>query len=572
MAAIIPRPKYFKAHQGGFPLEKETRIVCDKRPACQAEAQGLAQRLKEMTGLNLKVTSGTRGKSEKNILALRLDKKLAGVSGSEEGYRIKATRQAVVLEARSDRGLFYAVQSLLDLLEGADGAWAIPACQVRDWPDFTWRGFLVDPARDFIPLPRLMGYVDDLARSKMNIFHIHFTDNEGFTIQSKRFPKLNEEFCHPMFHKGPRGCYSRDEIKELVSYAAQRKVEIIPEISVPSHSAQMVKLSPDLRCQVKDGYASETVLCAGSEKTYQFLEQLIAEIAPLFPAKTFHIGSDELDCVDVRYQGEIFCASSWRKCAVCHDRRKEEGLKTHRQLFYYFVNRVNGILQKHGKRLMMWNDGIDIAKPYTIPKDALIHFWQIALKHRGPRRGGSFAKFLKSGFQIVNSFYADAYIDGFIKEQRLARWHPAARPYGPPELRKQIIGSVMTAWCDHDYYPRVLPSAIPMFADRMWNKEKIEEVEAFAEMLPRHIFGPHLPKELDGIFALLGSIIPPLKLDDRAFLGDEVPLPGGSAKNKADCERLEKLLRKELRLRRVSNLSVLKEYLENVRWLKDHLE
>ncbi|MBU0477465.1 family 20 glycosylhydrolase [bacterium] len=557
---IIPRPKHIKILPGKFCLQKDTEIFVEKKYI--QETFFLQEKLKKITGFNLKIISKVQDNSKKNIIFLKIQKPLPQVLKKEEGYIIKATQNLVSLIAGTDKGLFYACQSLIDLIEKENNKWIIPECEIRDWPDFPWRGFMIDSARQFIPVEIIKRYIDIMAHNKLNILHIHFSDSQSFTIESKKYPSLNKDT-----HKDrERGAYSRKDIKELTLYAGKHKIEIIPEIDLPGHATHILEQIPELRCNVKEGKVSEWVVCAGAEKTYEFIDKLFGEIAHLFPSKYFHIGTDEIEMKDI--PGET---TSWQKCYVCKDRMKKEKLTRFRELFYYFVNRTKKILKKYGKQTMMWNDTIDIGKPHNIPKDTLIHFWRIAKKNRGPRKGCSLSKFLKDGFKVVNSFYPETYIRKYVKEERLLSWHPGKRPPVPVKFRNSVLGGEMCAWGDdrgYEFYERVIPSTLALFGDRVWNREKVEYVEQFRTALPKHIFGPQLQDELDNLFEVLGAIIPPLKIEVRANI--EGSLKGKTKKEKKKIyQSTEKTIRKELQEKKVFNLPYLKEYLKSVCWLRE---
>lgn len=560
-SAVIPRPKYLRVSWGNFFLTPETPIVAEKNSFCMEEARRLRATLREATGLNLKIISKAKFKGGSDAIFLKSAQKLANVLSEQEGYTIKVTAGSVLLRACTDKGLFYAAQSLIDLIQKKRNKWLIPGCELYDWPDFSWRGFMVDPAREFIPLPRLKEYIQNMARNKLNVLHLHLSDAESFTLETKSHPVLKTTT-----HKGYHGVYSKEEIRELVSYADEYKIQIIPEIDIPGHATQILESLPELYCRPKKGKVSKWTLCAGSEKTYQFLDQLFAEITPLFPSEFFHLGTDELE--DESEEG----STSWRECCLCQELMKKEGLRNFRELFYYFVVRVRKLLKRYGKQVMVWNDNIDIAKPHDIPRDVLIHFWRIARPGCGPRRNCSLAKFLKSGFQVVNSYYPMTYINYYIPDEKLARWNPASMPPVPVQLRDAVLGGEMCAWNVgwKDYYQRVLPSAWALFGDRVWNKRKLTKLRAFARSLPRHIFGPQLPRELDSLFEVLGSLILPLPKKAKANLPTSLPRLGKSEK-KQIYETMEQTISRELKKKKLFNVSTLREYLEYLRCLKREL-
>ncbi|MBI3948577.1 MAG: beta-N-acetylhexosaminidase [Armatimonadetes bacterium] len=578
---MIPRPQELRTASGAFHLSDGTGIACGDDPRCRAEGEYLRERIRDLTGLNLSLASGAEASAREGSILLHITENLPGVAAKEEGYLLTVAPGGVRIEAAGDGGLFYGCESFTGLLQRDGERWLVPSVAIRDWPDFRWRGLLVDPARRFIPMPLLKQYVDLMARGKLNVLHVHFTDNESYTLESKRFPALNEWLDLPIrsVHSPDRffGVYTHKDLKELVAYAERRKVTIVPEIGTPSHAAHIVALSPELRCRVADGYASETVLCAGSEKTYQVLEAILDEIAPFFPGKVFHIGTDELDCSDIVINGKRVYCSSWDDCSVCRERVRREGIAGHRQLFYYFANRVKGLLDRHGKRLMMWSDPIDIASPHDLSTEILVHFFRIANVNWGPRRHCSYDKLLKAGFEVVNSHWPDTYAnEAPFSERNLAEWHPALRPYVPPGLEHRVAGATLCAWGGPEsFYLRMLPPAIAMFGDRCWHKGKVDDPGAFARALPRHLFGPRLSPALGEMLIRLGSILPPATWNnlagDRAFRYEDRPLPAGAVKDAEECRAVEELIAGEIRKNEVENANVLAEYLETFRWVREEL-
>ena len=291
----------------------------------------------------------------------------------------------------------------------------------------------------------------------------------------------------------------------------------------------------------------------GSEGTYRFIDRVVGELAPVFPSPLFHIGTDEIEFVDKSSSEVRF---SWRECPVCQARMKQEGLKDERALFYFFVRRVDGILKQHGKRLMMWNDQIDIGKPQevNVPMDMLLHFWRIASPGRGPVTNCTYEGFLDKGFQVLNSYYPETYIDGYIKEQHLLVWNPWTSPACPPEHRGQVVGGQMCAWDNYDYYRRVLPAAMAAFGDRVWNADPVTNKIAFALALPRHMFGPLTPDDLSHLHEALGSILlPPDRQRDLKAYAD-LSLPGRPPDKKAEVyDKLLAAIDREIKAKRLDD-------------------
>jgi N-acetyl-beta-hexosaminidase len=554
---MIPRPKVYRASAGHFQLDTVVTIAA-KSPAARAEAGKLADWMRVTLGLNPRIADS----AQTNVIALELVESLPGVprKDPDEGYTIDVSPERVRLAARSDRGLFYAIQSLRDLVRAGRGI-RIPACPIEDWPDFPRRGLLLAPGQAFTSIDYLKYRIDQMAHAKLNFLHIHATDAYIFNFKLASYPELAGSAADPKL------CYTKAQLRDLVSYAADRKIEIVPELSMPGHATRIVEALPQLQC--KAAKPSHWTMCLGSDETYKFIERVVAELAPIFKSPLFHIGTDEVEFQDVP---DCEVRLSWRECPVCQARIKQEGLKDERDLFYYFIRRVDGILKSHGKRLMMWNDQIDIGKPadVNVPMDMLLHFWRIASPGRGPVDGCTYEGFLDKGFEVYNSYYPETYIDFHIDEQRLLAWNPYSSPACSEEHKKQVVGGQMCAWENHDLYRRVLPAAISLFADRVWNERPVTDKAAFARALPRHIFGPYTPDGLTGLHEALGSIILPLGLTPDLKAHADLSLSGLSREQKIEVyDRLLAVIDREAKSGRLEDPIALSAYRESLEGLRD---
>ena len=271
-----------------------------------------------------------------------------------EGYTLDVTRTRVKAVASSEAGLFYARQTLAQLEQ--DGV--IPCVKIKDYPRFAWRGLMIDCSRHFMSVEQIKQHIDILSQYKINVLHWHLTDDQGWRIEIKKYPRLVEVGSKRTEFDGSvtEGYYTQEQVKEVVAYAAERFVTVVPEIEMPGHSFAAVRSYPELSCEKKpvgNFYtwgSPDIVLYPGSEFTFQFLDDVIAEVAPLFPGKYIHIGGDE--CKKVR----------WEKCPACQARIKAEGLvadekgTAEEKLQSYAVKRMEGILAKYGKSLVGWDE------------------------------------------------------------------------------------------------------------------------------------------------------------------------------------------------------------------------
>ena len=271
-----------------------------------------------------------------------------------EGYTLEVTRSSVKAVASTEAGLFYARQTLKQLEENG----RIPCVRIKDAPRFAWRGFHIDPCRHFLPVEEVKKQIDILASYKMNVMHWHLTDDQGWRIQIKRYPRLTEvggtrEEFDGTVHEG---YYTQEEIREVVAYAAQRHVTVVPEIEMPGHALAAIRAYPGLSCTketVRTFYtwgSPDIVMCPGQEFMFQFLEDVIAEVVQLFPSEYIHIGGDECK------------KNKWEQCPACQARIRAEGLvadekgTAEEKLQSYAVRRMEGILAKYGRKLIGWDE------------------------------------------------------------------------------------------------------------------------------------------------------------------------------------------------------------------------
>ena len=572
----VPRPRKIDFSEGNFRLTGKINLCFPK--GIDGKISGYIEKeFRQWAGPGFSLSR----KNESASIKFVRKKQLSEIRNNPEGYVLKVNRDSIDISALTEKGLFYAFQTLLDLIDQhGDGKRYIPCCNIIDWPEFEWRGFLIDPARQFIPVDTIFLYADYMCRAKMNKFHIHFTDNESYTLPTKLSPVLTRKMYHYQNANGPKtiftfeelkelekkyaGPYSVNDIKRIVDYCQERMIEVIPEIGMPSHSAPIIKAFPEIQCRV-EGKTSETVFCIGNEKTYEILEKIIAENIPLFPSEYVNIGGDEIECRDIKFKGFPFYCQIWDKCTVCKEKMKSEGFSSTNELFYYFVRRMGDILAKYGKKPMIWNDYIDSAKPFDLPNDTTIGYWQVAMKNRGPHRGCSFNKLLKSGLKIINANSLDTYVDEerLMREKRILKWHPRKRPYADKKLRKNIIGSMMLTWGLWKHYKRTLPSAMAIFGDRLWNSAEIKNSRSFGNMISRHLFGPGLPEEIYRIFEYNGSLIPPRKNDILAYLEEERVFPEVSLN---ELKETLKTVKKVLCDKNIPNRRALEEYAGILEW------
>jgi hexosaminidase len=374
---LIPQPVEMEKLSGFFSLKSGQKIGFNSAQA-RSVAEILTQKLNTPTGFDFRVQ---QGKSE--AIQLNLNE-IPNEKIGKEGYLLQVTTRGVMITANQVGGLFYGMQTLVQLLPTeiesktvTKANWTIPAVKITDFPRFGWRGIMLDVSRHFFSKNDVKKYIDQLARLKYNVFHWHLTDDNGWRIEIKSLPKLTEVGAWRVErtgHFGDRpdpkpdepatygGFYTHEDIKEIVSYAQDRNITIIPEIDVPGHSLAALAAYPELSCKKEKAYVNpgtafsewygngsfkmlvENTLNPFDEKVYEFLEKVFTEVATLFPSPYIHVGGDEC------YKGY------WAQDAGCQALMKKMNIKHIEDLQGYFMNRVDEILRKKGKKLLGWDE------------------------------------------------------------------------------------------------------------------------------------------------------------------------------------------------------------------------
>ena len=370
--------------------------------------------------------------------------------GEDESYELAITDSGAKLAAPNPLGVLHGLQTFLQLVEPTATGFALPAVSIKDQPRFPWRGLLIDVSRHFIPLDVLKRNVDGMAAVKMNVLHWHLSDDQGFRVESKRFPKLQEMGSDGLY-------YTREEIREFMAYAHDRGIRVVPEFDLPGHSRSWFVGYPELASgpgpyQIEPG-APDAVMDPTQEGTYKFLDKFVAEMARLFPDAHFHIGGDEVN-------GQQWNANS-KIQAFIHT----HGMKNNQDLQAYFNQRLQRILTKHRKTMIGWDE---VLHP-DLPKTIVIQSW------RGQE---SLATAAKQGYGGLLSF--GYYLD--------LMW-PAARHYAvdpmsgaaatlSPEEKNRILGGEACMWAEW-VTPENIDSHIwprnAAVAERLWSSQEVQD-------------------------------------------------------------------------------------------------
>ena len=385
--SLIPKPQKFTASVGLFILNNETRIVNNTKLASHA-IHYLQRHLKQSSGYGLKTTKDLQANKIYFVLNTKKVKK-------SEAYTLHIGRKEIRIEARDKAGFFYAVVSLLQLMDPSIWSehrqskkqWKIPSCDIEDYPRFKWRGLMLDSARNFFSVVYVKKFIDRMAQHKLNRFHWHLTDDEAWRIEIKKYPKLTSigakrgpgtKLPFSLFPamRGPKnkvqsGHYTQKEIKALVAYAKARCVEIIPEIDIPGHAKAALVAYPKLLVDPKDtsNYKSvqkirNNTLNPALESSYVFLENVFKEVAALFPFAYVHVGGDEIP------------KGAWVKSPVVKRLMHKKGFKNLKEVQGYFFSRVDKILKKEQRKMIGWQEVANYSK--TLRKDNVFMSWKSA--------------------------------------------------------------------------------------------------------------------------------------------------------------------------------------------------
>ncbi len=383
--SIVPQPAKLTRTDGVFALTNRSQIIVPNGDiGFRRVAQLLADRLK-LDGTRVSVIDLNGSKSTSNVIFfIKISENEVGT----EGYKLTVTPQQINISAATEQGAFYAVQTLFQMLPSdifSDKTvrkigWKVPCAHIEDRPRYAYRGLHLDVARHFFPVSFIKKYIDLLAIHKMNRFHWHLTDDQGWRIEIKKYPKLTEiggfrketligHYSNtPQKFDGQRygGFYTQEEIKEVVAYADARFVTVIPEIEMPGHALAALSAYPELSCDPSKTYEAATkwgvfddVFCP-SETTFTFLQDVLTEVMPLFPSKYIHIGGDECP------------KTAWKNSAFCQDLMKKEGLKDEHELQSYFIRRIEKFAHSKGKRIIGWDEILEGG----LAPDATVMSWR----------------------------------------------------------------------------------------------------------------------------------------------------------------------------------------------------
>jgi hexosaminidase len=521
---ITPKPMELTPEEGKFTLKNNTVFVVNDEQVRKV-VDFFVSKIQRSTGYSL---SQQQAKPSNNYIDVKL---VADLEVNEEGYAIEVSSNGITVKAKTPQGIFYGFQTIMQLFPAeiespalVEASWTIPNLFIKDEPRFKYRGQLLDVCRHFLDVEYIKKQLDVLAMFKINKFHWHLTDDQAWRIESKKYPRINE--ISTKRTEGEGGIYgpyyyTHGQIKEVVAYAKERFIEVIPEIELPGHAVAALAAYPEYSCtggpfEVRNAWGvSNDVFCAGNDKTFGFLTDIIEEVIPLFESDYFHIGGDE--CPKRR----------WEKCPKCQARIKKEKLKDEHELQSWFIGRIEQTLLKHNKKMIGWDEILEGG----LAQSATVMSW------RGEKGGIDAAKM---GHDVIMTpgkwLYLDYYqgdpkieplaIGGYTTLEKTYSYEPV--PEGLDKDKwNHILGAQANVWTEYIYspeyteymtYPRIIA-----LAEVTWSRKNQKDYKDFerriANQLVRldghgvnyHIPLPEQPDMSSNFIAFVDSAIVELK-------------------------------------------------------------
>ena len=460
--SLMPQPAELSVGQGRLAIDGAFRVALTgyQEPRLQAAAKRLIKRLSAQTGIPL--NDGLEGDAAVATLVIHCDHAGEVVQSvkEEESYTLDVTPQEARLAAPTTWGVLRGLETFLQLVKLDDQGFAVPAVHINDKPRFVWRGLMIDAARHWMPIEVIKRNLDGMAAVKLNVFHWHLSENQGFRVESKVFPKLHEMGSDGHY-------YTQEQVKEIIAYARDRGIRVYPEFDMPGHSTAWFVGYPEL-ASGPGPYTIERhwgvfdpAMDPTREEVYTFLDALIGEMAALFPDEYFHIGGDEVN------------GKQWSNNPRIQAFMREHGMKNNDDLQTYFSQRVQALVQKHGKKTIGWDE---VLHP-GVPKDLVVHSW------RGQE---SLAAAARQGYMgiLSNGYYIDL-------------MYPASKHYAvdpmegataglTAEEKARILGGEATMWSEfvtpENVDSRIWPRTAAI-AERFWSPQQVKDVDSMYRRL-----------------------------------------------------------------------------------------
>ena len=505
---IIPQPVSLEMQSGRFSVNSSTKVSAASD--LENEGEYLADMFSHITNSTIKFETGSSGNIE-----LKLDDTIE----NDEGYEVSVSYDKIVISGKTSKGVFYGIQTLRQLMPASIAPQtdvSIPAVTIKDNPRFAYRGMHLDVARHMFPVEFIKKYIDLIAMHKMNTFHWHLTEDQGWRIEIKKYPKLTEIGSkrygtiighHPGTGNDETaygGFYTQEEVKDIVKYATERHITVIPEIELPGHASAAIAAYPFLSCfpeeptivtnnmgskAGKEAQANGTpkivqetwgvfddVFCAGNEETFQFLEDVLEEIIPLFPSVYIHIGGDECP------------KANWKRCPNCQKRMKDNNLADEHELQSYFIQRIEKYLNAKGKKIIGWDEILEGG----LAPNATVMSW------RGEKGGIEAAK---QQHDVIMTPGHSCYFDHYQTEDKaheplaiggkttvgdVYAYDPTPKELTDAE-NKYILGAQANVWTEYmktsDYVEYMILPRMTALSEVVWSSKENRDFEDFKSRL-----------------------------------------------------------------------------------------
>lgn len=508
---IVPQPNHILPQEGRFELSKKVAVIVPAdAPAVKAIADSMVTRIRQTSGISLKLTEKA---DSKPAIAFVLQEGMP-----KEGYKLSVTPENITITASQPNGFYYGVQTIYQLLPPAvygkqmdkKAEWSVPAVEIEDAPRFAYRGLMLDVCRHFAPIEYIYKFIDILAMNKMNTFHWHLTDDQGWRIEIKKYPKLTEigskrsrtlvdnyyvNYPQVFEEEEISGYYTQEQIKDVIAYAASKYINVVPEIEMPGHALAALAAYPELSCDSTRTYevsptwgVFDEVFCP-SETTFKFFEGVIDEVVELFPSSYIHIGGDE--CPKTAWKNSAFCQKLINQLGLKDDTtpNKLDGMKHTKEekLQSYFVTRMEKYINSKGRNIIGWDEILEGG----LAPNATVMSW------RGVEGGLTAAK---AGHDAIMTPMPYAYLDFYQEDPAIApttiggyttlkktySYNPV--PDDADELaKKHIIGLQGNIWreymknsdrVDYQAFPRAMA-----IAESAWTQNANKSWENFCERM-----------------------------------------------------------------------------------------
>jgi hexosaminidase len=465
---LMPVPASFRVGPGQLLIDQTFSVALtgEKGTLLERGIQNFVGDLSRKTGMRLDTKPGDLARATLGIRAEHASKEVQEL-GEDESYNLEVSPAGAHLSAPTTLGILHGLQTFLQLVETAGDGFAVPVITIQDKPRFAWRGLMIDVSRHFIPLGVLKRNLDGMAAAKLNVFHWHLSDNQGFRVESKKFPKLHELGSDGLY-------YTQDEVRELIAYARERGIRVVPEFDMPGHSTAWFVGYPEL-ASAPGPYEIERkwgvfdpAMDPTQDKTYKFLNEFIGEMAELFPDQYFHIGGDEVN------------GKQWDTNPKIQEFMRKHEIKNNQELQAYFNKRVQEIVSKHKKTMIGWDE---ILSP-DLPKSTVIQSWRGQESRAGAARQG----------------YRGLLSHGYYLDLIWPAWHHyAIDPMSDaatslsPEEEQRILGGEACMWAEfvssENIDSRIWPRTAAI-AERLWSPQQVQDVNSMyqrLEVVSRHL-------------------------------------------------------------------------------------